>query len=585
MRRGAPIARRAPAPEVLRPAGRLPPHDLEAERAVLSALLLDASRRLPAVLGAVRPADFYSEGHRLILEAVVALSADARPVDTVEVAGWLRDRERLGRIGGAAYLAEIVDATPSVYHVEAHALRIANLARRRRLIDRAHLIAAEGYGEVGEAWEQEAARSLTEIAEETTQRGTIAAAWRPLPAEFLFEAPPARRWLIRHPTRDGEECPPGTGDGMLPLGKAGLLLAEGGAGKTMAAIQLAIGVASGRKWLGHFEISPEARRGRVLLALGEEELEEVHRRMWSASEAMGLTVEERAMVAARVVVLPLAGRPVALLKVAEDGATIVETDELVILRRLLRDDAGACAVHPGVRADYPCEGCARSDRYPRGGPHPGVGWSLVVLDPLARWAGPDVEADNAAATRFVQAVESLVDAPGNPAVVVAHHSSKAARATGRADSRGVSAITDGFRWAGTLRAEKEGVLFGQQKSNYSRPMHDEVSLRRREGGLLSVPSAEEEARAEAMREERQAAKLSTKDEADEAAIARATRDLLHAIATAAAPITSRSALVGLVRGRNTHKQAAVSRLIASRRIIQLASGFVLVSDSVEVSPS
>ena len=578
------MARRVPAPEVLRPAGRPPPHDLEAEKAVLSTLLLDASRRLPVVLGAVRPGDFYSEAHRLILEAVVALAADLRPVDTVEVAGWLRDRERLARIGGAAYLAQIVDATPAVHHVEAHATRIANLARRRRLIDRAHLIAAEGYGEVGETWEAEAARSIAEIAEESTQRGTIAAAWRPLPAEFLAEGPAPRRWLVRHPTRDGQECPPGTGDGMLPLGKAGLLLAEGGAGKTMAAVQLAIGVATGRPWFGHFEIAPEARRGRVLLALGEAEIEEVHRRLWSAAEAMDLTVAERAMVAARVVVLPLAGRPVALLRMGDDGSSIVETDELVALRRLLRDDAGACPVHPGVRADYPCDGCARSDRYPRGAPHPGVGWSLVVLDPLARWAGPDVEADNAAATRFVQAVESLVDAPGNPTVLVAHHSSKAARTNGKADSRGVSAITDGFRWAGTLRAERGEVFFGQQKSNYSRPMVDEVALRRREGGLLSVPSGEEEARAQAMAEERAANKATAKDDADEAAIARATRDLTHALMTAAAPVRSRRELAGLVRGRNTHKQAAVSRLLASGRLQLLASGFVVVGDATaEVS--
>lgn len=163
----APISR----PQLTRSAaGRVPPHDLEAEAAVLSTLLLDV-RRLSQVQ--LRAADFYSEANGRIYAAIRELAADEKPVDTVTVAGLLKDRQRLASIGGAAYLARIEGETPSVANVGAHAERVARLARRRRVIDRAHLVAAEGYGDVPEGWEQDAARMLAEVAGETAQRARV----------------------------------------------------------------------------------------------------------------------------------------------------------------------------------------------------------------------------------------------------------------------------------------------------------------------------------------------------------------------------------------------------------------------------
>lgn len=98
-------------------AGRVPPHDLFAEAAVLSAMLLSAEAfdRVQEVLA---PEHFYADRHRRIFEAVLELNQLNQPVDLVTVAGWLRDRERLAQVGGTAYLAELADATPAVAHVE-----------------------------------------------------------------------------------------------------------------------------------------------------------------------------------------------------------------------------------------------------------------------------------------------------------------------------------------------------------------------------------------------------------------------------------------------------------------------------------
>ncbi len=249
---------------------------------------------------------------------------------------------------------------------------------------------------------------------------------------------------------------------MLPLGKAGVLSAEGGAGKTQALVQLAIAVITGRPWLGHFAIGADAVGRRVLLALGEEDLEETHRRVYDVARALGLAPDEREAVARLLVVLPLAGEPVALLRRGALGG-LEETPELVALRRLLTETAGP------------------------------EGWALVVVDPLSRWCGPDAEADNGAATRTVQALESLVRAPGGPTVLAAAHSSKLARRAGSVDTRGVTGITDGLRWEGTLRVQDDEVYFRQAKSNYSRPMPEsrEVQLVRGAEGVLRVPSPAE----------------------------------------------------------------------------------------------
>jgi replicative DNA helicase len=130
-------------------AGRIPPHDLDAEAAVLSAMLLDRDA-LDRVVGILRPEQFYSEANRRICEAAIELTKQHKPVDIVSVAGELRDRDRLPQVGGAAYLAQLVDAVPSVANIETYAEMVREKWRVRTLIAKCHSAAAEGYGDVGE---------------------------------------------------------------------------------------------------------------------------------------------------------------------------------------------------------------------------------------------------------------------------------------------------------------------------------------------------------------------------------------------------------------------------------------------------
>jgi replicative DNA helicase len=129
-------------------AGRVPPHDLDAEAAVLSAILL-SREALDRVLEILRPEHFYSDANGRIYEASQQLALAGTPIDIISVASWLRDRERLAQIGGASYLAQLADATPAVAHVGAHADVVYEKWRLRQLIATCQKVAAEGYGDVG----------------------------------------------------------------------------------------------------------------------------------------------------------------------------------------------------------------------------------------------------------------------------------------------------------------------------------------------------------------------------------------------------------------------------------------------------
>jgi replicative DNA helicase len=126
---------------------RVPPNDLAAEAAVLSAILCERSA-LDRVADILPAEAFYSDANRHIYEAALALRVVGTPVDIVTIASWLRDREWIAQIGGASYLADLADKTPAVAHLVAHAERVVEMAGRRRIIALCQRIAAEGYTDI-----------------------------------------------------------------------------------------------------------------------------------------------------------------------------------------------------------------------------------------------------------------------------------------------------------------------------------------------------------------------------------------------------------------------------------------------------
>lgn len=149
---------------------RLVPHDLDAEASVLSAMLLDAVA-LDVALDRLKQEYFYSEANRRIFEAARDISAKGQPVDIVSVVGMLRDRNRLEQIGGAAYLANIVDLTPAIAHIEVHAARIRDKWSIRRAIAECQRIVAEAQSPIedAQAFLDEAERRLFECSQRSSE--------------------------------------------------------------------------------------------------------------------------------------------------------------------------------------------------------------------------------------------------------------------------------------------------------------------------------------------------------------------------------------------------------------------------------
>ncbi len=122
------------------------PQNIEAEAAVLGALLIDAEA-IYRVLPFLRAEDFYLEKHRLIYAAIVALHERREPLDLLTLTTELSQREQLAAVGGPAYLAQLVNAVPSAINVESYGRIVEQAAVRRRLLEAASTIARLAYQE------------------------------------------------------------------------------------------------------------------------------------------------------------------------------------------------------------------------------------------------------------------------------------------------------------------------------------------------------------------------------------------------------------------------------------------------------
>ncbi len=284
---------------------------------------------------------------------------------------------------------------------------------------------------------------------------------------WLDRRPPPRQYLL---TRDGA--------GVLGCGEVAVLTGAGAAGKSRAVTQLAVAVATGTEWLGRFQV---ARPGRVLLAMAEEAEDDVRRLVYRA--ALPLRRELRGVLGRNLMPLALKAEAVYL---AEGGSGYLVATPF--WRELTERLASA------------------------------KDWSLLVLDPAVSFAPAEAEKDNAIAQRWINALARLAtDTPGGPTVLQTHHTNKMSRRRpedfSAVDTRGVSALTDGPRWAAGLAPAMRwvAVIGGKNgKPTFKRvpcpehmclkvtkvnhaPVPEPVFLRRGEEGVL-LPLTDEEVR-------------------------------------------------------------------------------------------
>src|SRR5881628_985870 len=120
---------------------RIPPHNLDAERAVLGAVLLEGRDALPRVVEVLRPSDLYTEAHRAIYQAMLTLFDRGAPVDSLTLSEELRRTDQLQFIGGPAAIALLMEEASIAPHLGSYTAIVRDMAVLRELIQTsAHII-------------------------------------------------------------------------------------------------------------------------------------------------------------------------------------------------------------------------------------------------------------------------------------------------------------------------------------------------------------------------------------------------------------------------------------------------------------
>jgi len=109
------------------------PNNLEAERSILGAILLD-DKAVLTIFESLRSQDFYLDSHRRVFEKMLHLMNSSRPIDLVTLKEELQRSNELESVGGAAYLASLTDGLPRAINIEYYAQIIKEKSTLRRLI-------------------------------------------------------------------------------------------------------------------------------------------------------------------------------------------------------------------------------------------------------------------------------------------------------------------------------------------------------------------------------------------------------------------------------------------------------------------
>jgi replicative DNA helicase len=150
------------------------PHNLEAERAVLGAILLDAEAIHQAV-EFVKETDFFRDAHRRIFEKMIGLMERGQAIDFITIKDELGRSSDLDQVGGPAYIASLVDGLPQGVNVGEYARIVKQKSSLRSLIQSANRIRSSAYQaeDDAEAIIDEAEREIFAIAEGSIHGGFV----------------------------------------------------------------------------------------------------------------------------------------------------------------------------------------------------------------------------------------------------------------------------------------------------------------------------------------------------------------------------------------------------------------------------
>ena len=126
--------------------GKIPPHDIEAEQAILGSMLTDKDAVISAI-EVLKEDAFYREDNKAIYAAILSLYAKSEPIDIITVKAELVENGNFERIGGLEYLAELPERVPTTSNVDRYIKIVEEKAMLRSLISTANELVSLGYNE------------------------------------------------------------------------------------------------------------------------------------------------------------------------------------------------------------------------------------------------------------------------------------------------------------------------------------------------------------------------------------------------------------------------------------------------------
>ncbi|MBN2245008.1 MAG: replicative DNA helicase [Candidatus Aminicenantes bacterium] len=153
---------------------KTPPNSPETEKTVLGGILVN-NKNLNVVLSIISPEDFYKEGNRKILEKIISLIDKGLPADLLTLSEELQKAGCLNEIGGAGYVASLMDGVPKSLNIEYHARIIKEKALLRRLILSSARIISSSYEQKDDADQllDEAQSAIIDVAEQRIKPGFV----------------------------------------------------------------------------------------------------------------------------------------------------------------------------------------------------------------------------------------------------------------------------------------------------------------------------------------------------------------------------------------------------------------------------
>ena len=152
--------------------GKVPPHDIEAEQAIIGSMLTDKDAVISAI-EVLKPDDFYREDNKIIYESILNLYNRSEPIDIITVRSELESMGMIDNVGGLEYLAELPEKVPTTANAMKYIKIVEEKSSLRKLIKTANEIIELGYNPTEEVDDimEGAEKKIFNIMQDKDQKG------------------------------------------------------------------------------------------------------------------------------------------------------------------------------------------------------------------------------------------------------------------------------------------------------------------------------------------------------------------------------------------------------------------------------